>query len=85
MKPSEIYFAAASAALNALPPESRALIERRDALERAWGAAGYKGDVPAELIAAGAAIKADPLAAAAITIRVLGNDAFMAERANSPQ
>lgn len=79
MKASEIYFAAASAALDALPPASLAIIRNRDELGRAWAQNGYPKPIPADLAAAIDALNADPLAKAAMHIRMLGNSAIEAE------
>ncbi len=77
---SSIYFAAAIAAQKELPERSRALIEARDAIERTWRDAGYTMPVPDALVAASDSILADPLAAVAMELRRLGNDAFRKEQ-----
>lgn len=77
--PSEIWFIACIAAENALPVESRALIEKADALSREWRAAGIEKPVPEALSAARAAANSDALASVAMHIRRLGNEAAFAE------
>ncbi|MDD5350915.1 MAG: hypothetical protein PHQ12_11955 [Chthoniobacteraceae bacterium] len=77
--PSSVYFAAAIAAENALPEQSRALINKRDELHRLWGKAGWPVPVPPDLLAAGQAVEADPLANFAMELRRRGNEAFIAE------
>lgn len=80
MKVSDIYFAGCLAAEKALPPESLALIERYDALQRAWRASpSFPKEHPQELLDAGKAIDADPLANAAMELRRMGNRAASAE------
>jgi hypothetical protein len=54
-----------------------------DAESRAWGKNGYNFPAPASLAAAKAALAADPLASAAMKIRMLGNEAYYAERQSS--
>ena len=76
---SSIYFTASLAAEDALPPESLALIKRRDELGRLWAAKNWTAPVPPELDAANKAVDADPLASAAMHIRRLGNEAMAAE------
>ncbi len=83
MKPSSIIFAGANAAIAALPVTSQALITDLDAQNAAWGAAHYPFPIPAALVAARAALAADPLASAAMSLRILGNEAWAAERKSS--
>lgn len=79
-KPSDILFAATIAAEKALPPESLKLITDHDEMQRAWMKSdAYPKSIPAELIAAGNAIDADPLAHIAMELRRQGNRAASAE------
>lgn len=77
---SSVYFAAAIAAERELPPASRAVLDTYDHENRAWMRAGCPSPHPVALVAAGEALRADPLASAAIAIRRLGNAAYAEER-----
>ena len=79
-KASSVYFAAANAAEEALPPHSRDLIVRYDQLQRAWAKAGFQTPLTPDLIDADNAIDADPLANFAMECRRQGNVAFCRER-----
>lgn len=83
--PYEVYFAAERAARAALPPESRALIERHDVAHHAWIKAGMPALVVTksapeltpeslEVVAVNAALDADPLASFCMELRRRGND-----------
>ena len=77
---SDIWFTASIAAEKALPEESLALIKRRDALQKEWSAAGYSSHTHEALVAAREAIEKDPLAWAAMEMRIMGNKAWHKER-----
>ena len=76
VKVSGLLFRAELAAFQALPPKSRALIEKQDAEFALWD---RKLAVPAALTAAREAVLADALAACVLQLRVMANDAFTAE------
>jgi hypothetical protein len=80
MKVSELIFVAAIAAQKILPADSLALITRRDALAEEWCLAGCPTPLPTELTAASDAVRNDPLANAAMQLRVMGNEASRRER-----
>lgn len=82
---SDIWFAASIAAEKALPEESLALIKRRDHLQKEWSASGYAGITPEALVAAREAIDKDPLASAAMEMRIIGNKAWHEERKNTEE
>ena len=78
-KVSDILFAALSAAMNELPSESRAKIESYDAAQREWAALKFKFPQPESIPYASEALDNDPLARAAMDLRVIFNDACRAQ------
>ena len=76
VKVSDIYFAGAIAAERALPKDSKAIIERLDAIQTKWIKDGCLFPEPIELADARANLDADPLAHAAMEIRRLGNQVY---------